>query len=453
MPCRASNPPTFALVILVVLAVGSPAAAVTGDLNRDGIVNFDDFFIFADNFNRTGSPEDVDTIVVTVRDTVTITLRDTITITVRDTVFIASDSSDTTTVDGVPLFFGDPNLESAVRDALSKTTGNLLSTEVETLTFLNASNRNIVVLAGIENLTGLTSLALSNNQIIDISPLAELTALRSLTLANNQVRDISPLVANSGIATGATIVLTGNPLVNLATSQQIPALVARGATVSADPTVVSFADSSLQAVVRAALAQPTGDILSIDLGFISTLDAANKGIVSLSGIEHMSSLTELLLDDNAISELSPLANLSGLTKLHLARNQIASLDSLGRLTGLLDLDLRGNQVSALAPLSSLTALTMLMLGQNQIADLSALSQLTSLNVLTLDINQIVDLAPLTSLTQLQQLNLIDNQVREVQSLVALSALADLWLNGNPLSNTAITVHIPQIEANGTFVRR
>ena len=57
------------------------------------------------------------------------------------------------------------------------------------------------------------------------------------------------------------------------------------------------------------------------------------------------------------------------------------------------------------------------------------------------------------MTQLLQLNLIDNQVVEVESLVTLSALSDLWLNGNPLSNTAITVHIPQIEANGTFVRR
>ena len=439
MQGRASNPPPLVLVILFVFAVGSPAAAVNGDLDRDGDV--DDFFIFADNFGRTGSPDDADTVVVT--------LRDTITITVRDTVFVTSD----TNTGGTPLFFGDPNLESAVRDALSKTTGNLLSTEVESLTFLNASNRNIVVLTGIESLSSLVSLTLSDNQIIDISPLESLTALRSLTLANNQIRDISPLVANSGIGTGATVVLTGNPLINLATSQQIPALTARGATVSSDPTVVTFTDSSLEASVRSALVQPTGDLLSIDLGFVSTLDAVNKGITSLSGIENMTSLTELLLDDNSISDLAPLGNLTGLTKLHLARNQIVSIDSLARLTNLVDLDLQGNQVSALQPLASLTALNQLVMSQNQLTDLAPLSSLSSLTILTLDINQIVDLAPLASLTQLLQLNLIDNQVREVESLVSLSALADLWLNGNPLSNTAITVHIPQIEANGTFVRR
>ena len=448
MQGRASNPPPLVLAILFVFAVGSPAAAVNGDLDRDGDVDFDDFFIFADNFGLTGSPDDADTVVVTVRDTITVALRDTIT--VRDTVFV---TSDTTTTGGTPLFFGDPNLESAVRDALSKTTGNLLSTEGESLTFLNASNRNIVVLTGIENLSNLVSLTLSDNQIIDISPLELLTALRSLTLANNQIRDISPLVSNSGISTGATVVLTGNPLINLATSQQIPALTARGATVSSDPTVVTFTDSSLEAAVRSALVQPTGDLLSIDLGFVSTLDASNKGITSLSGIENMTSLTELLLDDNSISDLAPLGNLTGLTKLHLARNQIVNIDSLARLTNLLDLDLQGNQVSALQPLASLTSLNQLVMSQNQVADLAPLSSLSSLTILTLDINQIVDLAPLASLTQLLQLNLIDNQVREVESLVSLSALADLWLNGNPLSNTAITLHIPQIEANGTFVRR
>ena len=372
----------------------------TGISDRDGDVDFDDFFIFADNFGRTGSPDDADTVVVTLRDTIT----------VRDTIFV---TSDTTTTGGAPLFFGDPNLESAVRDALSKTTGNLLSTEVESLTFLNASNRNIVVLTGIESLSNLVSLTLSDNQIIDISPLESLTALRSLTLANNQIREISPLVANSGIGTGATVVLTGNPLINLATSQQIPALTARGATVSSDPTVVTFTDSSLEASVRSALVQPTGDLLSIDLGFVSTLDAVNKGITSLSGIENMTSLTELLLDDNSISDLAPLGNLTGLTKLHLARNQIVSIDSLARLTNLVDLDLQGNQVSALQPLASLTALNQLVMSQNQLADLAPLSSLSSLTILTLDINQIVDLAPLASLTQLLQLNLIDNQVREV----------------------------------------
>ena len=40
------------------------ADAVLGDLNRDGVVDFDDFFILADNFGKRGSPEQIDTVFV-----------------------------------------------------------------------------------------------------------------------------------------------------------------------------------------------------------------------------------------------------------------------------------------------------------------------------------------------------------------------------------------------------
>ena len=40
------------------------ADAVLGDLNRDGVVDFDDFFILADNFGKRGSPEQIDTVYV-----------------------------------------------------------------------------------------------------------------------------------------------------------------------------------------------------------------------------------------------------------------------------------------------------------------------------------------------------------------------------------------------------
>ena len=45
----------FALFCLLILAV--PAEALEGDLNGDGVVNFDDYFLFADNFGQSGTPE------------------------------------------------------------------------------------------------------------------------------------------------------------------------------------------------------------------------------------------------------------------------------------------------------------------------------------------------------------------------------------------------------------
>ena len=45
----------FALFCLLVSA--SPGWALVGDLNGDGVVNFDDYFLFADHFGQQGEPQ------------------------------------------------------------------------------------------------------------------------------------------------------------------------------------------------------------------------------------------------------------------------------------------------------------------------------------------------------------------------------------------------------------
>lgn len=73
--------------IWIALFLAVPAIAITGDLNKDGKVDFDDFFILADNFGKKGPPE------VAVRDTLRITRRDTIRTTVHDTVKVADQTA------------------------------------------------------------------------------------------------------------------------------------------------------------------------------------------------------------------------------------------------------------------------------------------------------------------------------------------------------------------------
>jgi hypothetical protein len=43
---------------VVIASLAIAAHAVTGDLNLDGAVDFDDFFILADNFGKSGPPEE-----------------------------------------------------------------------------------------------------------------------------------------------------------------------------------------------------------------------------------------------------------------------------------------------------------------------------------------------------------------------------------------------------------
>ena len=92
-----------------------------------------------------------------------------------------------------------------------------------------------------------------------------------------------------------------------------------------------------------------------------------------------------------------------------------------------------NSIIDIGPLSGLTNLTELWLSTNLISDISPLSGLTNLTELWLGGNQIVDIEPLVDNTGFGEEDYVD-------------------LNSNPLSDTSITVYIPQLRANGVDVR-
>ena len=65
------------LILAAVVLAGGSARAVTGDLNRDGVVNYDDFFILAENFGKRGTPvPETQIISTTIHDTVYVSLDD-----------------------------------------------------------------------------------------------------------------------------------------------------------------------------------------------------------------------------------------------------------------------------------------------------------------------------------------------------------------------------------------
>jgi len=120
--------------------------------------------------------------------------------------------------------FADPNLEAAIREAIGKPTGPIYPSDLEGLTSLSASEKNIADLTGLECATSLTSLSLRYNQISDISPLANLTNLTWLDLEGNQISNISPL-ANLTSLTGLSLqynqISNVSPLANLTSLQQL----------------------------------------------------------------------------------------------------------------------------------------------------------------------------------------------------------------------------------------
>ncbi|MCY3735779.1 MAG: S8 family serine peptidase, partial [Gemmatimonadaceae bacterium] len=158
-----------------------------------------------------------------------------------------------------------------------------------------------------------------------------------------------------------------------------------------DTPEVTVPDASLRAVLEDSLGLSAGDpITASSLAKLTTLEAADLGIVDLTGLEHATGLSRLHLgprreqlpwsNSNAVSDLSPLSGLTALTWLHLAGNSVADVTPLSGLTGLTFLNLQVNEVAEVSSLSGLTDLADLFLAFNPLRDASSLSGLTGLSV-------------------------------------------------------------------------
>ena len=245
-----------------------------------------------------------------------------------------------------------------------------------------------------------------------------------------------------------------------------------------------FADKNLEAAVRGVLQHTSGELSETNLANIYFLEAPNKNITNLKGLEKCKNLALLKLSNNQIVDLAPLKELTNLQSLDLAGNQIADLTPLAGLnklqylelshnhisnvaplsglTSLSSLYLTGNQLRDLTPLGNLTKLASLSLGNNQIQDISVLAKLTGVSTLELKDNQIADVAPLTKLHELSLVLLERNKIADISALVA-AAKGDyegakrfapylrLYISGNPLSDAGRTSQLATLRAYGVRI--
>lgn len=125
---------------------------------------------------------------------------------------------------------------------------------------------------------------------------------------------------------------------------------------------VYFADSNLKAAVEEALgiSDPTPDDM-LDLFF---LDASNRGIVDLTGLEYATNLLELGLANNEINDITSLSGLTSILWLDLGHNQIRNISELSGLTNVVSLFLNDNQISDISALSEFYFLFLLDLRHN-----------------------------------------------------------------------------------------
>ncbi len=392
-----------------------------------------------------------------------------------------------TTWDGFPIdvvsllpppeavFIPDANLAAAVQESLGLARRTALTTHAMlALTHLNAPNRQITDLTGLEHARSLRALSLggeyiageglvNSNAVTDLSPLKKLTQLISLDLGDNAISDVSVL---SGLTQLTDLSLSGNPitdfsalagLTQLTSLNGISDISALLRLIQLPPEAIFIPDANLAAAVQESLGLARRTALTTHAMLALThLEAPNRQITDLTGLEHARHLRRLNLggeyiagegfvNSNAVTDLSPLEKLTQLTYLYLRDNTITDISPLAGLTQLKSLNLWGNAITDISPLSGLTQLTyFLNLRDNTITDISPLAGLTQLTYLYLGGNPITDISPLAGLTQLKSLELWDNPITDISPLSGLTQLTSLGLSYNGISDISPLAGLTQL---------
>ena len=184
-------------------------------------------------------------------------------------------------------------------------------------------------------------------------------------------------------------------------------------------------DLALREAIREEIGLPTDVPLTKQhLLWLMKLNANNKGIFDITGLEFATNLVVLHLggNENYITDLRPLANLTNLRGLHIWHTPgyggaVISLDirPLAHLIHLEVLSLEGMGLSDITVLADLKKLRVLHLTHNFIEDFSPLADLTHLRVLWIKNNWGRDFGPL------KNLNLTDFRYDELCEIIPSGA--------------------------------
>ena len=256
---------------------------------------------------------------------------------------------------GALVHIPDTNLRAAIAEELGKSPNAPITVEdMGKLEGLDAVNRDIRDLTGLQFATNLEWLEVGHNQISDLSPLAGLINLRTLSFPRSNVSDLSPLAG-----------------------------------------LINLDNLWFNAGAKVSDLSPLAGLINLRI-----IHAGGHSISDLSPLSGLTKLEHIYFPGTGlISDLSPLAGLTRLKELYLHRGNISNISLLARFTALERLGLASNEISDLSPLAGLPNLKWLHLENNEISDVSFLAGLSQLKWLNISNNQISDLSPLDRLRE------------------------------------------------------
>ena len=310
---------------------------------------------------------------------------------------------------GTVVRIPDPNLRAAIAEELGKNPNAPITVEeMEGLKDLDAGNKGIRDLTGLQFATNLRDLDLGDNEVSDLSPIAGLINLENLAFPDNNVSDMSPI---AGLINLEWLYCARNDASDLSAFIGLINL-----------EFVSFSGNNVSDM------SPIAGLINL-----KRIRSWGNPVSDLSPLARLTTLESINICGADLSDLTPLAGLTGLKELYLVSNGISDISALAGLTGLERLNFEGNNISDISPLARLTNLKWLDLRRNNlISDVSPLARLTNLNRLQLAENKISDVLPLAGLTNLKWLGIHDNEIFDMSPLDKLRENTKIiWFN-NPV---------------------
>ena len=290
----------------------------------------------------------------------------------------------------------DSNLRAVIAEILGKApTDAITETDLTRLTRIDADERGITDLTGLEHATRLERIEFRHNSISDLSPLKDLTRLNNIKLRGNNITDVSPL---AGLTNVDWLGLEQNAITDLSPLRKLIKL--NGIGIDGNPiSDVSPLASLISLEQLNAWRTPISDFSALaNLPRLRWIEFGNDRLISaIPTLKGLRALERLVIHGCSISDLSSLSELTQLEWLELVNNLISDVSSLAKLTDLRTLNLDANIISDPSPLAALTDLEVLYLENNVISDVSSLAGFKNLDRLDLRNNAVSDFSPLSGL--------------------------------------------------------
>ncbi|MBC1886210.1 LapB repeat-containing protein [Listeria seeligeri] len=304
------------------------------------------------------------------------------------------------------LAAGDTYIDTFPDEAFAKVialqiTGNddtsqvVTQEQLDSITSLNASGKNITDVTGINQLTNLTSIDLSQNQLTSIAPITDLTSLASLNVSNNLL-SIVVITTAQNIPNLTSLNISNNPTITKLSIADQANLTSFSASLGGSQTsaLEELTLSNLPALTTAGTSSPNSVYFSNYSDVLTT--------VKLNGLPK---IQRAIFDNNLIDDID-VHDMAGLTTLELHANELTDINKLADLPMLNYLNASSNQLTTagIANVVQLDALQTLYLDSNLLTsftldaenDLPNLTNLSISSMPTITNIHIADQAKLTS---------------------------------------------------------